>query len=195
MLGEGGGNRVITLNEAIEDVHYKLLGEIPLLPGEDPAALAQLWQEVRLVLQPVDFIDKILARDFVKLFWEEQRLYRLKAEFLKSSAHLGLELILKLHVEYGRRQEFIERWAQGDPKTVEEVNEILSRAGLNRETITAETYFIKLREMENIDRMIAAQELRRNNALRELTHHREFVARSLMAIAHKQRGPIDVPDE
>jgi hypothetical protein len=182
-------------NAALSDIHYALLGEIPLLPGEDPIQLDQLWEEVHTILQPVDFIDKIYARDIVKLLWEERRLYRLRAEFLKSSSHLGLEQILQHHVEYERRRSFISRWVQGDPKTVEEVNAILAKSSLTREAITAETFVIKLRELENIDRMIAAHEDRRNKALRELAFHREFVHRSLIALANRQRGPIPVPDE
>jgi hypothetical protein len=157
--------------------------------------LDQLWQEVHAILQPVDFIDKIYARDIVKLLWEERRLYRLKAEFLKSSSHLGLEVILKHHVDYSSRRDFIARWVQDDPETVEELNAILAKSSLTREAITAETFVIKLRELENIDRMIASHEERRNKALRELAYHREFVHRSLIALAHKQHGRIAVPDE
>jgi hypothetical protein len=182
-------------NMALQDIHYALLGEIPLLPGEDPLLLDQLWQEVHTILQPIDFIDKIYARDIVKLLWEERRLYRLKAEFLKSSSHLGLELILQHHVDYSSRKNFIARWVQGDPETVEVVNAILVKSSLTREAITAETFVIKLRELENIDRMIANHEERRNKALRELTIHRELVQRSLIALAHRQHGPIPVPDE
>ena len=75
------------------------------------------------------------------------------------------------------------------------MNKILVKSGLSREAITAETFVIKLRELEHIDRMIASHEERRNRALRELAYHREFVARSLIAIAHKQHGPIAVADE
>jgi hypothetical protein len=182
-------------NVALQDIHYALLGEIPLLPGEAPLLLDQLWQEVHAILQPVDFIDKIYARDIVKLLWEERRLYRLKAEFLKSSSHLGLEVILQHHVDYSSRRDFIAKWVQGDPETVESVNAILVKSSLTREAITAETFVIKLRELENIDRMIANHEERRNKALRELAYHREFVHRSLIALAHKQHGPIAVPDE
>jgi hypothetical protein len=184
-----------TLHSAArDDIQYRLLGAIPLLPGEEASELEALWQEVRHVLQPVDFMDKIWARDFVKLFWEERRLYRLKAEFLKSSAHLGLEQILKHHVSHYERQDFINKWVQGDPKTLKEVNAILAKSGLTRESITAETFVLKIKELENIDRMIAAHEARRNQALKELSFHREFVARSLIKIAHHQRDPLPIPD-
>jgi hypothetical protein len=68
--------------------------------------------------------------------------------------------------------DFSAKWMSGDTKTRKELNEILKKAGLGIEDVTAEPLSSKIDSFERFDRMLASSEARRNNALREIDRHR-----------------------
>jgi hypothetical protein len=72
-----------------------------------------------------------------------------------------------------------EGWLARKPDAVEEVNKVLTSAGLSMDTVLAQTFSVELDAIERINRMIEAAERRRNNCLHEIYRHRETLGQTL----------------
>jgi hypothetical protein len=161
-----------------------LLGPAPLLEGEDSTAYDELRDRIQSAVAPKDAIDEIWVRDIVDLLWETMRLRRLKAKLMQSAAYEGLEELLRILVDETSLYSSVShgltiRWARRDPDAVNQVADLLKQAGLNQESIAAQTLAVKLDTFSQIDRMIMQTESRRNAILREVDRRREALAQRL----------------
>ena len=91
--------------------------------------------------------------------------------------HTGVEKVLKglghgSELSFGYGEELGKKWAAGDKNARREVAAALDKAGLTIDEVTAKTLEYKLDSFEQLDRMLASAEARRNNALREIDRHR-----------------------
>jgi len=84
-------------------------------------------------------------------------------------------------VDYLSLDDLINAWYARNEAAVEDVEELLNRAGLTMEHVRAQTLSEKLDDIERIDRLLAATEARRHLVLREMDRHRAAVAARLRA--------------
>jgi hypothetical protein len=165
-----------------------LPGHRPLFAGEDAAAYDSLLGRVSDVVKPADVLEEIWLDDVVELSWEVARLRRMKAEFLNSSAHRGLRKLLDGLLGWKESQDLTAQWAGKDPDAVKLVARSLAAAGMTMDTVMAQTLAASINEVERIDRLTAAAELRRNAVLREIADYRAVFA------AHLRRATSDIED-
>ena len=165
-----------------------LAGHRPLFAGEDATAYDSLLGRVSDVVKPADVLEEIWLQDVVELSWEVARLRRMKAEFLNSSAHRGLRKLLDGLLGWKESQDLTARWAGRDPDAVKLVASSLAAAGMTMGTVMAQTLAASINEVERIDRLTAAAELRRNAVLREIADYRAVFA------AHLRRATSDIED-
>jgi hypothetical protein len=161
------------------------LAPTPLLPGEKEADYLDVATRVVRTATPSDAIEEFLVRDVVDLTWDILRLRRLKAGILRASMGVGVERVLAgVGVSSFERDSLSENWAAGDESARNEFDAILTKAGLTIDDVTATTLASRMDDFERIDRMLSSAEARRNNALREIDHHREALGAAI-------RGAID----
>jgi hypothetical protein len=160
-----------------------LFGPPPLLEGEDAAAYEALSRQIRLAVMPKDVIEEMGVRDVGDLLWETLRLRRLKAKLMRAAAHEGLHKLLLPLTEIFEHDDLINGWVARDGKSVRKVNALLEQAGLDQESVAAQTLAVKLDTFERIDRMITQTEARRVMILREIDRHRDVLARRLREIS------------
>ncbi|MBX9829785.1 MAG: hypothetical protein K2Y27_32930 [Xanthobacteraceae bacterium] len=165
-----------------------LPGHRPLFAGEDAAAYDSLLGRVSDVVKPADVLEEIWLQDVVELSWEVARLRRMKAEFLNSSAHRGLRKLLDGLLGWKESQDLTAQWAGKDPAAVKLVASSLAAAGMTMDTVMAQTLAASINEVERIDRLTAAAELRRNAVLREIADYRAVFA------AHLRRATAEIED-
>jgi hypothetical protein len=163
--------------------HSALFGPPPLFDGEDPKTYDQLHTEISTAVAPTDIIGEILARDVTELSFDVPRLRRLKAKLVSANAYKGLAEILAPRVGRSRAETLAEGWAANKSEDVAEVNKILTSAGLNMDTVLAQTCALKLSDIERIEHLIALAEARRNAALREMERHRQTLGQQLWRVA------------
>ena len=158
---------------------WNFFGPPPILKGEDPAAYDELLARISGAVGPSDILEEIWVRDVVDLAWEALRLRRLKSGLLDASIHEGLTEILKVLVGWTAAEELATSWVRNDVKAREEINKMLTSAGLTMESAAAQTLALNIDVIERIDRMIMHAEARRNAVLREIDRHRASVAQAL----------------
>ena len=159
-----------------------LFGRPPLLTGERAEEYNELVTNVFGAVKPIDVIEEIWVKDLVDLVWELLRLRRFKTSLLKASAHDGLKNLLRLSLEYTGASELAEQWAAHDPDAIKEVKEVLKSSQWTMDDVMAQTFDLKMDDIERIDRMIMMLETRRNATLREIDRHRAALGEKLRQV-------------
>jgi hypothetical protein len=165
--------------------HRTLFGPPPLFEGEDTEVYDQLLKQICTAVMPADILEDILVRDGVDLTIEVLRLRRLTVNLMKVNEYKGLSETLAPLVGRSQAETLAEGWAARKPEVVEEVNKILTSAGLTPDSILAQTFCLKVNDIERIEHMIALAEARRNATLREIDRHRQTLGQKLRRTAQQ----------
>ena len=166
--------------------HTTLFGPPPLFDGEDPKIYDHLLAQVSTTVMPEDIFEDIWVRDIVDLTIEVLRLRRLKASLITANAYKGLSETLSPLVGRMQAETLAEGWAARKSDVVEEVNKTLTSAGLSStDSILAETFCLKVNDIERIEHMMALAEMRRNSTLREIDRHRQTLGQKLRRAAQQ----------
>jgi hypothetical protein len=162
-----------------------LFGPPPLFDGEDTEIYDQLVREISTAVTPADIFENIWVRDVVDLTLEVFRLRRLTANLIKANAYKGLSETLAPLVGWSQAETLAEGWAARKSDVVEEVNKTLTSAGLSTDSILAQTFCLKVNDIERIQHMMALAEARRNATLREIDRHRQTLGQKLRRAAQQ----------
>jgi hypothetical protein len=165
--------------------HQALFGPPPLFDEEDAKVYDQLLTQVSTTVMPADIFEDIWIRDVVDLTFEVLRLRRLTANLIKANEYKGLSETLAPLVGRSQAETLAEGWVARKSDAVEEVNKTLTSAGLTNDTILAQTFSLKVNDIERIQNMIALAEVRRNGTLREIDRHRQTLGQKLRRAAQQ----------
>ncbi len=173
-----------------------IFGPPPLARGEGPETHNAMLAAITAGVRPKDILEEFLNRDVVYLVLEVQRLRRIKANLPSAAMVHGLGKILSDIDPNLNAIKVAERWVEREPQAVAQVQKLLSKAGLSKESIADEAFMSRIDEIERVDRMIAHAEARRALALREIYRHRQALAEQFeMSLQEFTKGQIDyVPD-
>jgi hypothetical protein len=167
--------------------HPTLFGPPPLFDGE-AEIYDRLEREISAAVTPADILENIWVRDFVDLTLEVFRLRRLTVNLMKANEYKGLSETLAPLVGRSQAETLAEGWAARKPEVVEEVTKTLTSAGLTTDSIVAQTFSLKLNDIERMQHMIALAEARRNATLQEIDRHRQTLGQKL------RRAPQQLED-
>jgi len=148
-----------------------LLGEPPVIDGEDANDFHRLLHEISEGINPIDMIEEILVYDVAILLWEGSRLRRLKVSFLRERVRSDPPEDLNSLVADEPEQLFHD-WARQEPAAVQQVNELLARHGLTMDSIMATVLLENLEFIGQIDHMLTVVETRRFALLRQIDRRR-----------------------
>jgi len=121
----------------------------------------------------------------VDLTLEVFRLRRLTANLIKANEYQGWRETLAPLVGRSQAETLAEGWAARKSDVIEEVNKTLTSAGLTNDAILAQTFSLKVNDIERIQNMIALAEARRNATLREIDRHRQTLGQKLRRAAQQ----------
>jgi hypothetical protein len=170
----------------------QIFGPPQLLDGEDAKAYEELLSRFSTAVQPSDFLEEILVRDVVDIAWHVLRLRRLLVNLMRGTAHKGMNETLAPIVGPSRAKELAEAWATRRPDAIAAIGEALDSAGFGIDVVMAQTYSLKLGDLERIDRLIANAEARRNATLREIDRHRDTLGQKLRRVVEQLEIPAIV---
>ncbi len=162
-----------------------LFGPPPLFDDEDTKVYDQLLTQVSTTVTPADIFEHIWVRDVVDLSIEVLRLRRFKVNLMMVHAYKGLTETLSPLVGRVQAENLAEGWAARKSDVVEEVNKALTSAGLTTDSIRAQTFALKIHDIERIEHMMALAEARRNATLREIDRHRQTLGQKLRRAAQQ----------
>ena len=91
----------------------------------------------------------------------------------------GLEKVLMSLCGYSEADRLAKSWARNEAAGRKEVKQLLASAGLSMDAVMAQTLSLKINDIERIDRMVMAAEVRRDATLREIERHRATLGQAL----------------
>jgi hypothetical protein len=162
--------------------HRALLDPLPLFEGEEKI-YEQVLTEAATAVSPADIFERMWVEDFVYFSIEALRLRRLKVNLIRANEYKGLSEALTPLLGPSRAETLAKGWAAREPAAVAEVNKTLTSASLSTDHILAQTFSLKLKELEVIDHQMALAEARRNAALHEIERHRQTLGQRLRRAA------------
>jgi hypothetical protein len=179
-----------------------LLGKPPLVVGEDRDLYETLLAGIVARAQPKDIIAWMLVVNFANLQWENRRWHEAMAGIINVARRDGLQSMIELTIDENDIQDGSdpEREAEirspnwyREPDSRQATTEHLAKYDIVdvSDTMSAQAIAMRAPEIEMLQRMMAANELRCSAVLRELERHDEAMARRV----RESREVIDVEAE
>jgi hypothetical protein len=157
-----------------------LFDDPPVLSTENSSQYRSLLDQIAKCVKPKDVIEWLWVRDIVDLSWEIQRLRRFKALFIERAR----QNISDCAEDGGGpiRPILVIRSSALDPpieKQIEEQTKTKRRKAKFTESDSAGGFQACISDYQCVDRLLAAAEVRRNEALHEIELRRDSLARRL----------------
>jgi crotonobetainyl-CoA:carnitine CoA-transferase CaiB-like acyl-CoA transferase len=164
---------------------HSLRSKPPLLLTESQSEFDDLEASRKEIL-PRGIVEQIYFDDIIASVWEILRLRRCKTTIVNIAFKKALRALLEtlLNYNYSRAEDLAKRWFN-DPAARTEVVEILGKFKLDESAIEAEAIRISSASLEGIDRMLAAAELRRSRAFRNIEDCRASFAKTIRTVSDR----------
>ncbi len=130
-------------------------------------------------IKPRDLLEEDWVIDIADCTRSISRLRNVKEHLSNASMYLGLRRILAPLIGATDALALASDWNESNVAAVKEVEEILASADLTMDVVIAETFALRLPEIERIERMIADAMANRSAILREIERHRAALARQV----------------
>lgn len=155
------------------------------LEDDEANAYRQHSDRIYNTVNPQDVFEEMWVQDIVDHYWEVRRLRKIKLKLLDGALYKGLEVVLVPLAGLLDAHRLSEGWQEKDPQMVEFAESLLKGAGLDMDTVRAETLALRIGEFEKIDRCLVSAELRRDKALMDIECHKSGFGKRLKAEADK----------
>jgi hypothetical protein len=172
----------------------------PLLSAESADEFASLRKQLENEVVVRGPIEQIYLDDFATLIWEIWRVRRFKAAIINNSRLAALQKILEQLIERAEAFSDLEHTAKDlarawfHSKTARtKVAKLLRRFQMDEDAIEAEAFRRRSEDVERLDRMLTALELRRDRALRGIADYRQAFSKRLEQAANRILEDDEVP--
>lgn len=152
----------------------------PLLITESADAYRELRDAFVAKIGPRDIIEQIYVADFVDITWDIKRLWRCKTALINQAYFSALCEIIDECSDL--RGEELRRLAASwftDADARSRVLTMLAERKLDASAIEARAFWLRMADLEPLERMLAALESRRNRARQNIFDYRQELALQL----------------
>jgi hypothetical protein len=157
-----------------------ILSTTPLLITESATEFDCIRDAFNEEIKPRGIIEQMYAADIAYLTWEIIRLRRCKAVIINAAFRVALVDLLKQLLREPRQQTYqVANEADDlacawftDKDVKKQVSELLSQFQLDESAIEAQAIQQSSEDLEQLDRLLASLESRRNKALRSIAEYR-----------------------
>ena len=181
-----------------------LLGDPPLVRGEDPEDYHRLFNQLAATIDPQDFVEWIFTKDILDLVWEIKRWRGVKSAFfetelLRSGSHLVKELLEDaaggfVYDGRGEARQLVARANTGDQESQNKISDLLTTNGLGQNAILSHALVYKLNDVERLEKLIASAEKRRDDLLKSIDIRRQTLAKRLKQASDKMIDELEVEE-
>ena len=173
----------------IQDLAF--FGFTPRLTGEDPVRYFKLLKSIYDEVQPTGIFEQIWTRELADLIWETFRWRGLMVNLINATEQEALQCVLRPLFGGFRLDEaeaLARRYRMKEPAAVEEVQQLLEKAGLTWDAVKAEALSLRIDDVERFNHMIVSAETRRDATLREIERRRATLGHKLRSAVQQVEG-------
>jgi hypothetical protein len=166
-----------------------LLPKAPLLITESADEFAALRDAFKREIKPRGIVEQLYVDDISSIVWEILRLRRGKAAIINTAfREASVNVLMECLKTPGKIQPYLRSQAESlarawfkDEEGKKRVAETLNQNGFDEYAIEGEAIRRSSSTLEQLDRMLASLEARRNKALRCIGEYRDGLARQMRA--------------
>ena len=165
-----------------------IFGPPPVLATEPREAYEKLFIELVLEWGPSKTTEWLLVRDIADLSWEILRLRRVIASVLKISFREALADVFAnvlprrsltpnsdtMINDFSKAAALADAWYAG-PGQQEKAKSALAKYGLDAQAVVGQAFILRCDELEKMERMLAAAEIRRSAIIRMFNESRAML--------------------
>jgi len=183
----------------------RLLGQRPLIVGEEPATYDALMADVARAIAPADAVEWLWVKDGADLAGEIARLRRLRAGMFETEWRATVDGAVTAAVErdpryagdghrdWCRREDLARRlfdgWRRGTARESRRVERLLARRKVSADGAMAAALWKIFERVAAVEDLIATAEARRDRILMEIEKRREIHARRRRRAEAETAGP------
>lgn len=185
------------VEQAFAPEFIELLGDPPVIDGEDPEEFQNLLARTVVELKPNGLIEIFWTHRFACLIWEVRRLQRFKTDILTIGRVSALGDLLNLICEDGIPIALVndadaKAYVRGDKNTVKRIDGQLAASGYGTRSIMTQAHLNNAEIYEKLERLIADAERRLERALKEFEARRERLASQVRAFAKREVRDLEI---
>src|ERR1700734_702116 len=188
-----------TLNQAPLTLSRSLA---PLLNTESAEDFETLRNELRMEIKPKGLVEQIYVDEFASLLWEILRYRRYKVVMINDARLAALLAILWQllsdddyefpHPKETDVEDLARSWFY-DKKAQTKVAELLRKFQMDETAIEVEAFRLCAGDLDRLERILAALEIRRDRALRSVAECRQHLSKQLREAGDRIFENDDVP--
>ncbi len=156
-----------------------LLGDLPLMPGDDEEMYRKLIEHVEIDLAPRDLLEQVWIRDYCDLTIDVLRYRRMRPSILRNAEVDVLKFMLKPLVDAETIDLAVNNWRSNDAARRSEVVSLLQEHGLTTFDLTTRAFTARLPQLQQVENLCGLAEKRRNASYQEILRHRAAFAYNL----------------
>jgi hypothetical protein len=174
----------------------------PLLSAESADEFASLRKELKNEIQPEGAIEQMYVDDFATLIWEILRLRRYKTVIINNSRLAALRGILEqllcrrdfdhLYDHEHAAEDLARSWFDSK-KAQTRVAKLLRKFQMDEGAIEAEAFRLCSEDLERLERLLTALEVRRDKVLRCIAEYRQVFSKQLRQAGDRILDHDEVP--
>jgi hypothetical protein len=190
------------MTETLNQKPNALRSLAPLLNTESVNEFESLRNELRIEIKPEGPIEQMYVDDFAVLLWEILRFRRYKVVIMKHARLAALQGILEQllcdqdyeqsYLKHPDAEDLARNWFD-DKKAQTRVAKLLRKFQMDEVAIEAEAFRLQAEDLDRLDRMLTALELRRDRALRCIAEYRQLFSKQLREAGDLVLDNDDVP--
>lgn len=158
------------------------IGNRPIVQGEDPQQYDALFDRLAALITPADPIEWIWTKDIADAHWEARRARRFRDDILTLGRRGAMRRVAENLLEHRRCEgtfhelveETVSDWMQPDGEA--KMAEFLRQYDLDPSAIAAEVFMTRGQPYDQLERIAAAADKRRDALLREIERRRDWRA-------------------
>ena len=180
----------------------RLRAGTPVLITESVDEFVALRSALYDEIEPNGAIEQGFVEDLAAAMWEIMRLLRIKTEIVNGAFCKALKNILEQvwsedFEDYLERSRAIEdlawQWLGNDSDAKAKVSELLGQHQLDETAIEAESFRMRVQELETLDRMLGLLEGRREKLITGIAAYRDTLGKRVRQVSDQMLKQNNVP--
>lgn len=172
----------VSIPAQLPDDLAEFVGPPPIIRGEDPQQYDRIFNRVAAAVVPADEIEWLWVRDITDAVWQGRRFQRMRDQIYELRRTVAMKQVVKTILQENacdaaigikpQAEKLVAEWVKNGPDGEAQMAAFLAQYGLDTGAILAEIFLGRSHVFDQLERMAAAADKRRDAVIREIERRR-----------------------